>query len=129
MQARVCWERRLAPISWTGAATCGWTAGAISVWHNSEQRNSGDVILTVDAELDRLADGGRHPVVGDAHVGAHLTAGHLVQVDGLPLHPLLLHLVVPPPHGDHLPPRPPPGYARPDTSVEYGSMFSPAWRA
>lgn len=40
-------------------------------------------ILTVDVEWDALADGGRHVVGGDAHVGAHHLPSDSVQAQRL----------------------------------------------
>ena len=40
-----------------------------------------DRCITIYAELDPLADGGRDPVPGDAHVGAHVHPRHLPQLE------------------------------------------------
>jgi hypothetical protein len=37
------------------------------------------IVLTVDVELDNLADGGRDAVLGHAHVGSHLAPRDAVQ--------------------------------------------------
>ena len=79
---RLCSDLLLAPISWMGADIWGWTEtreGNVSwplVWPQ----------FTVDIELDCLPHGRRDSVGGDTHVGSHLTPGHLVQLDLLPLH-------------------------------------------
>ncbi len=45
-----------------------------------------EVVLTVNAELDPLADGGRDSVLGDTHVGAHVHPAHFVQAQHRPHH-------------------------------------------
>ena len=37
-------------------------------------------LLTINADLNPLADGGRYPVPGDTHVGAHIHPGDLVEL-------------------------------------------------
>ena len=41
--------------------------------------------LTIYAELDPLADGRRDPVLGDAHVRAHVQPGNFVQLQNFAL--------------------------------------------
>ena len=42
-----------------------------------DQYDQDDCLLTVDIKLDGLADCRRDPIVGNAHVSAHLTSRHL----------------------------------------------------
>ena len=43
-------------------------------------------ILTLDPEVDSLADGGRHTVTGDTEVRGHVGAGDAVKHEGGPAH-------------------------------------------
>ena len=76
MQVRVVSVCLGAPTNWTSAEIWGWTESRF-YWSIHVTSEVYKFSLTINIELDGLADCWGNPVLGNAHVPAHLTPRHL----------------------------------------------------